>query len=301
MVRRQPGKPEQEDVSSYSRRSAVADSAWSAQDRARSGVKNAYERASYGLRKHLIWPLQDRAATMGAPLRALSFAALVLLAAGAGVAGLLLASPGGSQGEPGTQVAVAPEPRVEVKAAAVERPEEPTLHGAAPVFKAAAGAGASEVDPAKAIAKPEPPSAEAEDAPAAAASSAAASASTAKTTPEEPGLDGPAAGPKGLAVARDFSEAFVVYETGGLDAEVRSAFGATATPQLSKALLRRPPRLPANVEVPRAKVLNVVAGPSRDGVYSVSVSLLRVGVTSELRLDLEQLKDKEWRVTNVLG
>jgi hypothetical protein len=55
------------------------------------------------------------------------------------------------------------------------------------------------------------------------------------------------------------------------------------------------------VKVPRAKVLNVVAGPSRDGVYKVSVSLLRVGVTSELRLDMEKLKNADWRVTNVLG
>ena len=60
-------------------------------------------------------------------------------------------------------------------------------------------------------------------------------------------------------------------------------------------------RQPADVEVPRAKVLNVVPGPSRGGVYTVSVSLLRVGVTSELRLEMERLKDEGWRVTNVLG
>ena len=82
---------------------------------------------------------------------------------------------------------------------------------------------------------------------------------------------------------------------------MREAFGATATPELAKALLRRPPRLPANVEVPQAKVVNVVPAPSRDGVYTVSVSLLRVGLTSELRLDMEKRKDEGWRVTNVLG
>jgi hypothetical protein len=64
--------------------------------------------------------------------------------------------------------------------------------------------------------------------------------------------------------------------------------------------MKRPPRQPANVEVPKAKVVNVVAGPSHGGVYSVSVSLLRVGLTSELRLDMEKHKD-EWLVTNVLG
>ncbi|HEX5714264.1 MAG TPA: hypothetical protein VFX85_13220 [Solirubrobacterales bacterium] len=301
MVRRKPGKPEKEDASSYSRRSAVADSAWSAQDRARSGLGNAWERASYGLQKHLIWPLQDRAGTLGAPARALSFAALVLIAAGAGVAGLVLASSGGSEGGTTTRVAAAPEPVVEVKAAAVEKPAAPTLQGAAPVFEPSAKATSSETDPAKAVVKSAPPATETEDEPAPEASAAAAAAASANLTPEEAGIDGPAAGPEAIAVARDFSNAFVVYETGGLDADVRKALGATATPELSKALLRRPPRLPANVEVPRAKVLNVVAGPSRDGVYTVSVSLLRVGTTSELRLDMERLKDKEWRVTNVLG
>ena len=65
--------------------------------------------------------------------------------------------------------------------------------------------------------------------------------------------------------------------------------------------MRRPPRLPANVTVPQAKVVNVVAAPSHGRDYPVSVSLLRVGITSELRLEMEQLKDKGWQVTNVLG
>ena len=65
--------------------------------------------------------------------------------------------------------------------------------------------------------------------------------------------------------------------------------------------MRRPPRQPAGVEVPKAKVLNVVPAPSHGRVYPLSVSLLRVGATSELRLEMEQLKNKEWRVVNVLG
>ncbi len=80
-----------------------------------------------------------------------------------------------------------------------------------------------------------------------------------------------------------------------------ASFRHTSTKQLSRALLHRPPRQPAAVKVPRAKVVNVVAGPSKDGVYPVSVSLLRVGVTSELRLELEQGVGKKWQVTNVLG
>jgi hypothetical protein len=114
-------------------------------------------------------------------------------------------------------------------------------------------------------------------------------------------LTGPPAPKAAKRVARHFAEAFVVYETGGVDAKVRSSFRHTTTKQLSKALLQRPPRQPAAVKVPQAKVVTVVAGPSNGSVYEVSVSLLRVGVTSELRLAMEQGPGKKWQVTNVLG
>jgi hypothetical protein len=132
--------------------------------------------------------------------------------------------------------------------------------------------------------------------PAPAATDARAAAGTPATLPE-----GPPAGPQALKVARQFAKGFVVYETGGEEGEFKEAFGESATPELTKALMQRPPRQPDGVKVPRAKVLNVVAGPSQGTVYKVSVSLLRVGVTSELRLDMEKLKRGEWRVTNVLG
>jgi hypothetical protein len=118
---------------------------------------------------------------------------------------------------------------------------------------------------------------------------------------DEAALTGPPAPKAAKRVARHFAEAFVVYETGGVDAKVRSGFRHTSTKQLAKALLQRPPRQPAAVKVPRAKVVTVVAGPSKGPVYEVSVSLLRVGVTSELRLAMEQGPGKKWQVTNVLG
>lgn len=123
------------------------------------------------------------------------------------------------------------------------------------------------------------------------------------TTGTEDGseLSGPPAPKAAKQTARRFAEAFVVYETGGVDAKVRKSFDQTSTKQLSKSLLRRPPRQPASVKVPQAKVVNVVAGPSKGTTYSVSVSLLRVGVTSELRLQMEQGPGKKWQVTNVLG
>lgn len=310
MFRRRPGKPGSDEASAYSRRSAAADSIWVAQDRIRSGVGagakrgadaagRSAERVGYGLRKHLVWPLQDRAETMGAPARALSAVGLALLVVAAVGAGLIASSPDGSSEPAPTRVAVASAP----VAAAEPDPEpqpEPTLKGATPVFEPATPAGASEVDPAKAIVKSAPAgqelAAEAES-DAETSSTAAASSSAAQA----PALDGPPAGPEAIAVARDFADAFVLYETGETDSAVRTAFGATATPALSRALLERPPRLPANVEVPEAKVVNVVAAPSHGAVYPVSVSMLRVGTTSELRLDMEKRKGEGWRVTNVLG
>jgi hypothetical protein len=126
-------------------------------------------------------------------------------------------------------------------------------------------------------------------------------ASSTSGAEDESELGGPPAPKAAKRVARHFAEAFVVYETSGVDAKVRSNFRHTTTKQLSKALLRRPPRQPAAVKVPQAKVVTVVAGPSKGSVYEVSVALLRVGVTSELRLAMEQGPGKKWQVTNVLG
>lgn len=312
-------------ASERSRFSALGDALWSAQDKARTGTRHGTESLGWTVRRWLLWPLQDRAETAGTPARALGACALVLLAAGAGVAALLWAAPNGGKSGATTaaQVAVV-EPATTVKAA--EPPEEkpgPTLKGAAPDF-GSAGSGGVASEPGKAgsadataagaasasssaSAGADSSSAASGDAVAATLSSspdsspaAAGSASTsaAKERPER----GPVAGPKAVAVARDFAGAFVSYEIGGAeDPAVQDAFETTTTPQLAQALLQRPPSLPASVKVPKAKVLNVVPAPSHDGVYPVSVSLLRVGTTSELRLEMEKLKGKRWRVTNVLG
>jgi hypothetical protein len=302
MFRRRPTSSDSIDASAYSRRAAVADSVWVAQDRVRSGfrsgfvaiaeiVKWPFERGFYGVQERLVWPLEDRGATMGAPARALSFGAVVLLAAVAGVAGLIWAAPDGPHRTAATPVAATSAP-ANAKAPAKET-GEPTLQGAAPVFEPATTQPPSEVDPAKAIVKSAPSESS--------ASAGAARTSAATSSAKGPTVDGPPAGPEAIAVARDFAGAFVLYETGETDSTVRKAFAETATPALSRALLERPPRLPANVEVPKAKVVNVVPAPSQGSVYPVSVSLLRVGLTSELRLDMEQQKGEEWRVTNVLG
>ena len=268
------------------------------------------ETVSWPLRRYLVWPLQDRAGGLGAPGRVLAAVAAALLV-GVGVAALLSAGSGGDSAEPtrAAEVAVVtPDPAPAPKPEPVEEAADETLKGSAPTF------GGSE--PAK-VAKPAPGKAGVESSQAVTTTSAGADPATTRIgstpgaasssvapSPRDPqsalGVDGSPAGPKAIAVAEDFAGAFVLYETGGEEQKVRKAFAATATPELAKALLERPPRQPANLKVPKAKVVNIVAGPSQGGVYSVSVSLLRVGLTSELRLDMEKRKN-EWLVTNVLG
>jgi hypothetical protein len=273
----------------------------------------ALEDLSLALRDRLLWPLQDSFLGLGDAGRAAVAGGAVVLALGLGVGGYSLVSSDGSEPTQTRQVAVAVEPAPEPEPAAPQpKPEpEPTLQGAAPVFKAPdKGEGAATVGGSKAVAR------ESADASAATASKsntgdagadtisstlAARPATGASAAASTAAVDGPPAGPAAIAVARKFAAAFVVYETGGDEAEVREAFAATATRELSKGLMQRPPRQPAGVEVPKAKVLNVVPAPSHDRIYPVSVSLLRVGSTSELRLEMEQLKNKEWRVVNVLG
>jgi hypothetical protein len=261
----------------------------------------AVEDLSLALREHLIWPLEDRFLALGDAGRAAVAGGAVVLALGIGTGGYSLAASGGSEPTAApvaavTQPAPAPAPAPEP-----EPEPEPTLQGAAPVFKAPSedeskvgGSQAVEAPATGAAHTGNPATDTISSSPAAGSAAASTSASTSS-------VDGPPAGPAAIAVARKFADAFVVYETGGDKGTVRKAFAATATPQLTKALLRRPPRQPAGVKVPKAKVLNIVPAPSHGEVYPVSISLLRVGVTSELRLEMEQLKSKEWRVANVLG
>ncbi|HYG96136.1 MAG TPA: hypothetical protein VD741_03420 [Solirubrobacterales bacterium] len=262
----------------------------------------ALEDLSLALRDRVIWPVQDQFQALSDSGRAAVAGGAVVLALGIGVGGYSLAS-SAEDPAPSPQVAAVVEPAPQPEPVAPEpKPEpEPTLQGAAPVLAAPAErpskvAGSKAVDSGAAAASAGNTGNAATDTISTdpSARPAGASASTAS-------VDGPPAGPAAVAVARKFAAAFVVYETGGETSEVREAFAATATPELTKALMQRPPRQPAGVEVPEAKVLNVVPAPSHDQIFPISVSLLRVGSTSELRLEMERLKSKQWRVVNVLG
>jgi hypothetical protein len=300
-----------------------------------------FEDLAWFLRKKVLWRLADRFSELGTRGRVATAGGVALAAGVGVAALALAVSGGSSSPTPSAPVAIvnpAPAPSSAPPAARVPPPEAttpkappaPTLHGAAPVFsppksKAKAGAGKPgglAATPKQKTAKTEraikPANAPAATAKIGATPTASATASSADAAPGAKAgaegtvagnstaggatqLDGPPAGPKAIKVARNFAGAFVVYETGGIDSKVRKTFGSSAAPALSHSLLKRPPRLPADVKVPRAKVVNIVPGPSQGKVFTVSVSLLRVGVTSELRLEMEQRKHDGWQVTNVLG
>jgi hypothetical protein len=317
MFRRQQIAPDPEpdttDASADSRRSTISDTAWAAQDRLRSGLGEAlrtlaeivrwpFERLAWMLRRGVLWPIEDRAGNAGRPVRVISFAAVVVLAAGAGVAGLVWAAPDGPQGQAAKQATTVLVEPVADTTPIPPAPTAPTLHGASPVFHPAKDDGSpAKVGGAKEIKASNSSSTKKDSSSPASSEVISSSPKSSASSARASTSDGAPAGPAALAVARDFAGAFVLYETGKGDGGVRKAFGKTATPELTHSLMRRPPRLPANVKVPKAKVVNVVPGPSHGHVYTVSVSLLRVGLTSELRLDMEQLKGDRWRVTNVLG
>jgi hypothetical protein len=260
-----------------------------------------FERVTWLWQRWVAWPLQDRRNLPGGPSRAVVGWGATLLVAAAGAGAVALSGATGSEESAPTAIVVSGDPPARPAVIALPpEPAGPTLQGATPVFKPEGGKDSSKVDAAKALESSSPP-AESSGSAATDRISSELTPSAADSAAASAAIDGPPAGPKAVAIAREFADAFVVYETGGEKSEVRNSFAATATPELSRSLLRRPPRLPAEVDVPKAKVVNVVAGPSHGGIFTISVALLRVGATSELRLDMENLKDGGWRVTNVLG
>jgi hypothetical protein len=260
-------------------------------------VRWPFERAAWVIEQRLLWPLRERFAGLGLPTHRAGAGALGAIALAAILAGALLLPGGGSSPDrvaESARVAIAtPEPQP-----AGEKPSGPVLHGATPDFGGvsapAGGDAAAELNAGGETTAAAPPAADevlSSGEGAASEGAAAATGSSAEAVP---------AGPAAMKVARRFSQAFVLYEVGEKPARAEAVFGETATPQLAEALSERPPRQPANDEVPKARVLNLVPGPRAGKAYTVSVSLLRVGLTSELRLELNK-KQGQWLVTDVRG
>jgi hypothetical protein len=290
-------------------RSSLAHAAWAVEDRVVWGaadvfrglveiVKWPFQRIAWAVEHWLVWPIQEETALWSRPVRAAVLAGIVLLA-GAGVAaGIMISNPSNNDGGTASQVvqvsapAGAPPAVTIAPSKAAAAGGGPVLHGSTPDFVPESGGGVPAADAAS----------ESASANTAAGSSTVAGTQTSSTDSSGAGGSGSdVAGPAAIKVAREFAGAFVLYETGRNSAEVKTVFHTTATQDLAQALLKRPPRLPANVNVPEAKVLNIVAGPRHGDTYSLSVSLLRVGVTSELRVEMSKSKKDGWQVTDVLG
>jgi hypothetical protein len=275
-------------------RSSLADAAFAVEERVlwrgKDGVNGLleaarwpFERVAWALERAVIWPLEERTGDWSGGLRTLGIVAAALVASAAGVLGLVWAS--GGSGSATQRQATASGPAAIAKAPArAPAPAAPVLHGAQPNFKLeAVGGGIKVGDESTATTSVE-----------AGAAESSASTSSASTRAVK-------AGPAATKVAHRFAGAFVLYEIGQNSPEVRTAFGETATPRLTHTLLRRPPRLPADAKVPEAKVLNIVPGPRHGDTYTLSVSLLRLGITSELRLDMQRDKSGKWQVTDARG
>jgi hypothetical protein len=250
-----------------------------------------FERAAWAIERGLVWPLRERFAGRSPGGRSAGATALAAIAVAAVLTGILLLPGGDARDEQvaaPTRVAIAT-PEAQPQA---EQPEGPVLRGTPPSFSVGSGVGVAEAaDDDASAAESEASATEVEASPGTSPPEGAATTSSTKPVP---------AGPAAMKVARRFSEAFVFYEIGERPARAKTVFGETATPQLATALGERPPRQPADATVPKARVVNLVPGPRAGKDYTVSVSLLRVGLTSELRLELNK-RHGAWVVTDVRG
>jgi hypothetical protein len=283
-------------------RSSLAEAAWAVEDRvvwgtadllreAADAVERPFDRVSSAFQQWVLWPVDELTAGWSDWLRRVGLAAICALAVGAVAAGIALSSSGGDTGvEAAAPISVAAASPTTAAPKTAVAPGTPLLHGVKPDFKSSTGAPATDGTASSAASVP-----------AATANDAATVVKSSPSSPPASKADEQVAGPAAMDVAHRFAEAFVLYEVGRSDAKVRTVFAATTSPTLTQALLKRPPRLPANVKVPEARVLNIVPGPKQGNAYTLSVSLLRVGVTSELRIDMQRDKSGRWQVTDVLG
>ncbi len=263
-----------------------------------------FSRVAWLVRTRVAWPVQDELSLHGRGFQAMLVTGGTAFVAAAVAGGILLSGTGtgnaASEGRPvlasSSPVAVrdlAPPPSLG-RSEAIST--APVLHGVDPDFKllaksddslAASGSGSSGDGDVTSTDAPDsvdtPPGTDDDTL-------------AAKENIPSPGKVKPA-----LDVSRQFADAFVKYEIGKSDADVREVFKRTAADPLVRALRKRPPRLPKGVKVPKARVLNVVPGPKRGGSLAVSVALVRLGASSELRLQLRHEEKTGWLVSDVRG
>jgi len=258
-----------------------------------SGLLWPFKRAWWAVEKHILWPVSDSFRRMAdamryrSPLAYVGATALVCLTAGAVATAVYFyneanrpeAAPVVAEAPLGGDTVVAPvapvEPPPVAGSPAPSKDEEDTLQGVAPDFDNSA--------------KPSKDKNSSNGGQKKDGQTLPATAVRPADTPDSPPLK----------VAHRFADTFVRYEVG--QKKATRQLRRTATGKLAGELAARPPRLPSNGRVPRASVLNVVPG-KRDGRrMEVSVSLIRSGATSELRLALTRQNGKRWLVSEVRG
>lgn len=251
-------------------------------------AREAIGRGFWFVEQRLLWPLQDRADGRLPRISSQLAGTAAVVALAIGVVALAIVSLQGEE-EPSlraaqpARVAVVPTPTPAAAPA-----DGPVLRGAPPSFDVE-GATVAGLPAEETVAS----DSETEEL----ASTSGEEAEAATTSSSKQPVS---AGPVAMKVARRFADAFVRYEIGENEERAEEVFSETATPELASALAERPPRQPATVEVPQARVLNMVPGPKRGRTYTVSASLLRVGTTSELRLEMRK-KNGNWLITDVRG
>lgn len=270
-----------------------------------------FKRLYWSLEDRILWPIADAFRRKGNPRRQRSPVAyvgvtlLIAIAGGATAAAVYFhnqangdpdaAAVAQAPAEPGTSVAPATGPGTTQNNPAGEvarTPDDETLQGVVPSFEKSAGQSGNGSGSGSA------------------SGGSGSGSKTGNNSSQGKGkkkrvLVKPASPPRAppLRVAYRFAQTFTGYEVGRKGAA--KMFAATATPKLAKDLRRNPPKLPADGEVPRATVMNVVKGQKEGRRLLVSVALLRSGATSELRLVLKKAKGKKknrpWRVSEVRG
>ena len=248
-----------------------------------------FERVAWLFERWVVWPIRERTSISRELLGAGALAALAV----ALIAFTVLTVGGGQSSSPSERVVATAPVSAPTKAPIVptEAPAETVLRGVPPSFGVGSGVGLGGSSDEGASGTLSSAGTESGGAAAEPEGETAATSASGEPVP---------AGPTAMKVARRFAEAFVLYEIGQKPDRTAAAFEETTSARLETALEERPPRQPDGVQVPKARVLNLVPGPRSGSAFTVSVSLLRLGVTSELRLQIEK-HNGDWVVTDVRG